>query len=168
MNPYFPFVEAGARFSPCGKYRYTLTRTWDAGRRLVFLMLNPSTATDEISDPTVTRCIRRARDLGYAGVEVLNLFALRSPYPAALYKADDPIGPDNDHWICHIIEVAGGPVVLAWGQHGNYRNRARDVLQLAQVAGAEKLFLRLTKDGTPGHPLYIPAKTPLKPYKPRG
>jgi len=54
-----------AVYSDCEKYRYALTRIWDENARKVsFVMLNPSTATEVQNDPTVERCERRARALG--------------------------------------------------------------------------------------------------------
>ncbi|MBT8413142.1 MAG: DUF1643 domain-containing protein, partial [Boseongicola sp.] len=62
-------TDSSAVYSPCEKYRYALTREWDArGRRLVFVMLNPSKATELANDPTVERCERRARQLGYGAM----------------------------------------------------------------------------------------------------
>ena len=53
-----------AIYSDCERYRYALTRTWDeSGKRALFVMLNPSTATEVQNDPTVERCERRARTL---------------------------------------------------------------------------------------------------------
>ena len=37
------------------------------GRPAVFIMLNPSTADESDNDPTVERCERRARSMGFAG-----------------------------------------------------------------------------------------------------
>ena len=51
-----------ALYSTCERYRYALTRIWDeAGGKVSFVMLNPSTATEVQNDPTVERCERRAR-----------------------------------------------------------------------------------------------------------
>ena len=47
--------------SPDGRYRYALTRDWAPGQKVLFVMLNPSTATEVQNDPTVERCERRAR-----------------------------------------------------------------------------------------------------------
>ena len=50
-----------AIYSDCENYRYTLTRTWgDIGKHALFIMLNPSKATEIQNDPTVERCERRA------------------------------------------------------------------------------------------------------------
>src|ERR1051326_5628436 len=94
-----------ALFSPCGLFRYRLWRHWTPGMPpLVFVMLNPSTADAEKNDPTVERCERRAKAGGFGGGEVVNLFALRSTDPKALYSAADPIGPENDK----VIATAAG------------------------------------------------------------
>ena len=64
-----------AQYSDCERYRYALTRTWDAkGKRVLFVMLNPSQATEVQNDPTVERCERRARALGFGAFQVTNIF----------------------------------------------------------------------------------------------
>ena len=66
-----------AVYSPCERYRYTLTRTWDgSGRKVAFVMLNPSTATEVQNDPTVERCERRARALGFSIEDCRTLLGL--------------------------------------------------------------------------------------------
>ena len=35
-----------AVYSDCERYRYLLTRTWGQGPKALFVMLNPSTATE--------------------------------------------------------------------------------------------------------------------------
>ena len=66
-----------AVYSDCERYRYSLTRIWNpAGPKVLFVMLNPSTATEVQNDPTVERCERRARALGFGGFRVTNIFAL--------------------------------------------------------------------------------------------
>ena len=59
------YLEATAHISTCGQFRYRLTRRWAAGPRIAFIGLNPSIANAEILDPTVTRCVRRARAMGF-------------------------------------------------------------------------------------------------------
>ena len=59
-------------------------------------MLNPSRADEERNDATIRRCIGFAGDWDFGILEVVNLFALMSTDPAALLKAKDPVGPDND------------------------------------------------------------------------
>ena len=96
MQTLFENVRSDAVFSPCQRFRYTLMREWSDGPKLMFEMCNPSKATAEISDPTVTRCIGHAKRLGFGGLWVGNIFALRSTDPDLLYEVEDPIGPENE------------------------------------------------------------------------
>ncbi|MBF9029582.1 DUF1643 domain-containing protein [Rhodobacterales bacterium HKCCE3408] len=144
-----------AVYSPCERYRYTLTRTWDpAGKRALFIMLNPSTATEIQNDPTVERCERRARTLGFGAFRVLNIFAWRDTDPKLMRAAEDPVGPANDAAILESLDWAD-QVICAWGTHGAHLNRGPEVERLLRAAGAELWHLGLTKDGHPKHPLYI-------------
>ena len=71
-----------AIYSDCRSYRYSLTRVWEAeGRKVNFVMLNPSTATEVQNDPTVERCEQRARALGFGAFCVTNIFAWRDTDP---------------------------------------------------------------------------------------
>ena len=151
------YCKKGAVFSPCGVYRYRLWRKWNDLPPAVFIMLNPSTANEVKNDPTVERCERRARDMGFGGVCVANIFALRSTDPAALYQHADPVGPDNDAAIIKSVAEAG-IVVCAWGGHGNLNDRGAAVLALLREAGVVPHYLKLNNDGTPAHPLYVAYK----------
>lgn len=149
------FEDTGATFSPCRRYRYRLWRIWDeSARKAVFVMLNPSTADEVENDPTVERCERRAREMGFGGLVVVNLFALRSTDPEALYGHPDPVGPDNDIVIIRAAQAAG-IVICAWGGHGKLNGRDEHVKQMLRRIGAPLHYLKLNKDGSPGHPLYI-------------
>ena len=86
-----------AVYSDCEAYRYELTRQWDAtGQKALFVLLNPSTATEFQNDPTVERCERRARALGFGAFRVINIFAYRATDPKVMRKVADPVGPEND------------------------------------------------------------------------
>ena len=88
---------SSAVYSPCEAYRYALTRRWDdGGQRVLFVMLNPSKATELQNDPTVERCERRARTLGFGAFQVVNIFAWRDTDPFVMRKAAQPVGPQND------------------------------------------------------------------------
>lgn len=148
------FEQSGAVFSDCRQYRYLLWRYWSDAPKATFIMLNPSTADEVENDPTVERCERRARAMGYGGLRVANIFALRSTDPKALYTHDSPIGQYNDAAI--IESVAGaGLVVCGWGRHGNLVGRGSYVLWLLRRSGITPHYLKLNKDGTPKHPLYV-------------
>lgn len=148
---------AGAIFSDCERYRYRLWRVWDEGKpRLCFVMLNPSTATHEVLDPTVSRCKTRAETLGYGGLEVVNIFALRSTDPRALYEVADPVGPGN---IDAIVDAAKSCAITicAWGTHGAFLRAGYLIKKLIRCHVPEKIhYLKLNADGSPAHPLYLP------------
>ena len=143
-----------AVYSPCERYRYALTRVWGTGPRVLFVMLNPSTATEVQNDPTVERCERRARALGYGGFRVCNIFAWRDTDPRAMRAAADPVGPANDAAIRDGALWADA-VVCAWGTHGAHLDRGRQVETLLRATGRTLTHLGLSKDGHPKHPLYI-------------
>lgn len=70
-------MKTGAVISGCKTYRYSLWREWDHQKpRLGWIMLNPSIADAETDDPTIRRCVERARALDCGGIEVRNLWQL--------------------------------------------------------------------------------------------
>jgi hypothetical protein len=150
-----------ALFSADERHRYLLTRQFPGGTTgpgPLFLMLNPSTATHEVSDPTVTRCAGFACRWGYGSFSVANLFSLRSTDPRALYRDGLAEGdPENLYQIT--LAALDAPLVLcAWGTHGALRGRSAFVRSRLDVAGVgPKLhYLALTNGGEPKHPLYLP------------
>ena len=144
-----------AVYSNCENYRYALTRVWDdTGGRVLFVMLNPSTATEAQNDPTVERCERRARALGFGAFRVCNIFAWRETDPAKMRRAAEPVGPENDAAIAAGCEWADR-IVCAWGVHGAHLDRGPAVERLMRATGRSLHHLGLTKDGHPRHPLYI-------------
>ncbi len=144
-----------AVYSDCECYRYSLSRVWDpAGRKALFVMLNPSTATEVQNDPTVERCERRARALGFGAFTVTNIFAWRDTDPRKMRAAVDPVGPENDAAILQATREAD-QIVAAWGTHGAHLGRGAAVEALLRGTGLPVHHLGLTKDGHPKHPLYI-------------
>jgi hypothetical protein len=144
-----------AVYSDCETYRYSLTRVWDdAGERALFIMLNPSTATEVQNDPTVERCERRARALGFGAFRVLNIFAFRATDPRVMRAAPDPVGPENDAAIRDSLPWADR-IICAWGTHGAHLSRGPAVEALLRREGVALSHLGLSKGGHPKHPLYI-------------
>jgi hypothetical protein len=144
-----------AIYSDCEQYRYTLTRVWKfEASRLVFVMLNPSTATEVQNDPTVERCERRARTLGFGSLQVTNIFAWRDTDPKKMRTAKDPIGPDNDKTIMEACSW-GDQIIAAWGTHGAHLNRGVQVKQILRSSDKPVFHLGISKGGHPKHPLYI-------------
>ncbi len=157
-----------AVYSDCERYRYALTREWDRqGGRVMFVMLNPSTATEVQNDPTVERCERRARALGYGAFRVTNIFAFRATDPRVMRRAADPVGPDNDSAILEGARWADR-VICAWGTHGAHLDRGPAVEALLREAGVALFHLGLSKAGHPKHPLYIGYAVQPQPWEGAG
>lgn len=153
-------VWSQAEYSACGKYRYFLTRKIDDTKKpLCFIMLNPSTATEEQNDPTVERCQRRALSAGYGGIIILNLFAYRATDPKDMKVQADPVGPHNDRFIdeaLHDSKYGILDIVCGWGCHGTHMDREKAVLEMFAKYQIQPKALEWTKAGHPKHPLYIP------------
>ena len=156
--------ESGAEFSDDRVYRYVLWRKWNKEKpKVVFIGLNPSTADEEINDPTITRCENFALKWKFGGLFMLNIFAFRATDPRRMKAALDPVGPGNDDWIIKVVEKAG-PIVLAWGNNGDYMNRGKAVIELLHEFDLYYLG-DLTKGGHPRHPLYLKADLEPKLFK---
>lgn len=136
------------------EYRYSLKREWFGGKgKMVFIMLNPSTADEKVDDPTVRRCMNRAMSDGYGCCEIVNLFAIRGTDPKVLKQVDDPVGPENDKHIERAVKSAKA-VVIAWGNHGQFLDRNCRVLEILSEHMAFCYCYGLTGAGEPKHPLY--------------
>lgn len=148
------FAGSRAEISECGLYRYGLWRKWSDGPQVLFVMLNPSTADANQDDPTIRRCISFAKSWEFGSLAVGNLFAYRSTDPGFLKTVADPVGPMNDYWLLR-IRSESSLCVAAWGNHGNIGNRSRFARDLLTRNG-QIHALRMTRQGEPEHPLYIP------------
>lgn len=155
---------SNAYFSPCRTWRYLLHRVWSLDHQLLLVVgLNPSTADEVQSDPTVTRCINQAKRWGYGGLIMMNAFAVVGTDPRVLKKVNDPVGPENDYWLRVMSQdVNVGRILLAWGNHGLKFDRQKKVLSVLDCAKEELKCYGYTKTGAPRHPLYLKQDTPLR------
>ena len=145
------FIYKNATFSSCRKYRYSLSRVWDKKKKYVlFIGLNPSTANEEADDPTIRRCVNYAKDWGYGGFMMVNLFAYRTTLPSNLKKVKYPVGSENDKYIVTLSKKAD-ITVAAWGNNGDFYSRDKEVLSLVPSL----MCLKINKSGQPAHPLYL-------------
>jgi hypothetical protein len=140
-------------------YRYQLRRTWDETKlpHAMFIMMNPSKADLKEDDRSVAKCYRFAKKWGgYGGIYVGNAFAYRATDKKRLRGIANPVGPDNDK---HLIEMAklAEIVIFAYGQpgHRKLKDRGRLLAKTLIDKGVKPYVLKLSKDGTPCHPLYL-------------
>lgn len=184
------YINAGARISQCGLFRYSLWREWRGthdrknwrwfgtkdGRgeewgepkSCLFVMLNPSTADGEKDDPTIRRCVGFARLWKFERLEVVNLFAYRATKPrdvlARQNAREEIIGLHNSE----VMDVAArdaGLIVCAWGANATAFDPTRDHVETVRGWLRDKPMhaLGFTKDGQPRHPLYAPLDATLVP-----
>lgn len=166
-------VTTSAKISDCKKYRYILTRVWDASLPpLVVVGLNPSTADETRDDATIRRCVSFARREGMGQLWMMNLFAYRATKPSDMKAAEDPIGPENDIELSFVLSKLKhdprGKIVFAWGNHGYYDRRDEQVISLVEkVLGAGiALTFGMTGVKQPKHPLFLAADAELVPFVP--
>ena len=153
--------------SECGKYRYTLhrqiTQLVRQVRPMLFIMLNPSTADADKDDPTIRRCIKFADRELCTSLTVVNLYAFRATNPKELLYVNDPIGPENDSYLCDQIQEhrLNGIIIAAWGANPLVQNRG---FSLNHHEGPFQC-LGETKHGYPRHPLYVKSNQKLEQWK---
>ena len=148
-------METRAVISDCNKYRYELHREWDEDKKKVlFIMLNPSTADIHNNDLTTIRCMNFAKKWGYGGIMIGNIYPFRAKRPKHLrqwmkmrFKEDYPeIDRYNKD---HVYEMAEQTdlIVCAWGC--NHPGIPKWIDNLGDL-----FYLELCKDNiTPKHPL---------------
>lgn len=152
------------------RYRYLLR--WPTGvqnnRICLFALANPSTATPDKLDPTLTRCASFARDWDYGWMHVVNARAWRCTDPKDLPKDPEAIGESggyiNDVAVARDSEEAD-LVVCGWGRLAG-PERAKRMLEILHRFGPPPQALRINRDGTPSHPLYLPRDLQPIPYRP--
>lgn len=159
-----------AELSPCGTYRYSLTRDWGGFTQhgCLFVLLNPSTADATKDDPTVRKCVGFARRWNFGGMAIVNLFAYRSTDPRALVIARDAAknitGPGNADAIKRFASCAQR-IVFGWGRAlpKELRGHVQNVVEIIEAAAfARPRCLGFTQDGQPRHPLMLAYDTPLE------
>lgn len=167
---FFPSTSelGGASLSSCGRYRYHLWRAvGPEPTRVVFVMLNPSTADAMTDDPTIRKCVGFSRRWGYGYLDVVNLFAWRATNPKMLATVEDPIGPENGLYQFSVMRCAS-LVVCAWGSDKFARQQAVAFRRHLSGIDAPVKALRISDGGAPWHPLYVPYDVTLQPYPSRG
>lgn len=147
------------RYSLERRFTYLRPRLPAIWRSVLFVGLNPSTATAEQDDPTIRREAGFARDWGFERYLKGNVYALRSTDPKALYSAVDPVGPRNRATLKALMDRAD-LIVAAWGAN-KLHPAAVEIAQMI-LADPRTRCLGVTKGGAPKHPLYLSKSTPLQ------
>lgn len=141
-------IKKNAIISSDGKYRYQLSRIWDEEKsKVLFIMLNPSTADADVDDQTIRRVINFAKSWGYGGLFVGNLYAYRSTEPKDLRFTNNPIGEDNIQHVKNLIGLSER-VIYAWG------NNQKEPDWLCNLVKTP-YCIDISKNGIPKHPMLL-------------
>jgi len=147
-------ITRTAKFSDCMAYRYELLVRWKAfGPIMTWLMMNPSTATEMKDDPTIKLVTKRAKNLGYSGIRILNVFAFRATKPEDMMMQLDPVGPKNNETIISALEK-DKEVYCAWGNPGAHLGRDEEIRKMLAANNIKMKCIKINKTGQPVHPLF--------------
>ncbi len=161
------YLDATARI--VGPHRYTLQRRWSGlgivEPRIVWVMLNPSTADGADDDPTVRKVVGFSKRWGYGSALIVNLSAYRATDPRELGR--DHVGPGIENAETVWRALLGSPVVAAWGDGIRHlRTSAALALVLHMARRGSVDCLGRTRAGNPRHPARIAYETPLERWTP--
>tara|TARA_B100000686_G_C16802696_1_gene987323 strand:+ start:3537 stop:3995 length:459 start_codon:yes stop_codon:yes gene_type:complete len=140
------------------KYRYSLTRIWDdSQKKILFIMLNPSSADSQNDDPTIRRLISFTKKWGFGGFWVCNLYPYRTSSIKELYKSLSSMQNKNKIQIKnHILKT--NLIVYAWGNTEKEPNWLKKNVK-------KPFCIDKNINGSPKHPLYISSNKKLIYYR---
>ena len=148
-------MKKKAIISNSGLYRYELHREWDKKKgKVLFIMLNPSTACGVTDDLTTRRCVNFAKKWGYGGIMIGNIYPFRAKRPKDLRKWTNNCGKEEYKALFENMDcvkdmaVDAEIIVCAWGcNHPGIPDWIDEL-------DSPVYCLELCKDGiTPKHPL---------------
>jgi len=164
-----PGVKGDATFSADGKYRQ-LMRRWSGDsfpdRYVLFIGMNPSTADATVNDPTCAREWTFANREGYTAMVKANVGDYRATDPKMLLAPG--VVAVSDANIPAIRKAAAGAdfVVLCHGKLNKALAPAgRELVAALRADGVDLWCFGTNADGSPKHPLYLRADTPLRRFE---
>ena len=164
-------VNGDAVFSDDGRHR-PLMRRWlgDAfpDRYLMFIGMNPSTADATVNDPTCAREWTFTQREGFAAMVKANVGDYRATHPKMLLE--DGVIASSPANLPAIREQAKGAarVILCHGKLNKALVPAgKALVEALSEDGIDLWCFGTNGDGSPKHPLYLRADTPLVPWRPK-
>ncbi|MFA9204902.1 MAG: DUF1643 domain-containing protein [Bacteroidia bacterium] len=157
-------VSTAVYGGPDDCYRYRLE--WMVAgqvalRPIMWLLMNPSVASEHGADRTMLKCWKFSNAWGFNRMLVGNAAAYRATDSRRLAEASDPVGSANPE---HLLAMAAeaGMVVVGHGQPAAKRSKLHGprAVKLLRDAGHKLHVLRLSSGPggheMPWHPLYLP------------
>lgn len=147
----------GATISEDGRYRMHLVRAMRVpipeARVVAFVLNNPSKADAAVNDATVRKLWAYTCAWGYTCLAVLNTNPFRSTDPAHGHIPEETTMECNDAWLQDTMRRAHA-VVCGWGNDADPELARRAVSVMHSLGPL--YALKINKNGTPAHPLYLP------------
>jgi hypothetical protein len=158
-------VRGDVVISPDGRHRQVMRR-WLGDTfpdlYIVFIGMNPSTADATVDDPTCAREWTFARREGFSAMVKCNVGDYRATDPKGLLLPGvEAVSPAN---LPAIRQAAAGAakVVLCHGKLNKALAPAgRELVETLRSDGIDLWCFGTNADGSPKHPLYLRADTPL-------
>lgn len=162
-------VRGDAIMSEDGRYRQRMRRWLGEtfpDQYIVFIGMNPSTADATVDDPTCAREWNFARREGFTGMVKCNVGDYRATHPKMLVQPGvEAVSPANLPTIREAARGAGR-VVLCHGKLNKALAPAgREIVAALHAEGIDLWCFGTNADGSPKHPLYLRADTPLVPFQ---
>lgn len=158
-------VRGDVVMSADGRYRQ-LMRRWLGeafpDRYILFIGMNPSTADASVDDPTCAREWTFARREGFSAMVKCNVGDYRATHPKMLVEPGIvAVSPANIPTIRQAARGAG-LVVLCHGKLNRaLASAGREIVETLRADGLDLWCFGVNADGSPKHPLYLRADTPL-------
>lgn len=165
-----PGVNGDATFSADGRYRQ-LMRRWLGPqfpeRYILFIGMNPSTADASVNDPTCAREWTFARREGFVAMVKANVGDYRATDPKMLLAPGVVASSAENLPAIRQAAAGAGMVVLCHGKLNKALAPAgRALVEALRADGMTLWSFGTNGDGSPKHPLYLRADTPLQPFEP--
>lgn len=150
------------------KYRFNLTRTINTDPlQVMFIGVNPSTATHTEDDQTTTKLIEFAKRWGYGRYVLFNVYPYRAAHIQDLAIYQNEQASRNRALIAKSLNRSM-LVVPMWGRlskiPGHLTHEIPRIENLISSSGIECRCFGTNKDGTPKHPLMLPYNTQMEDY----
>lgn len=159
------FIDVGASFNEARSHRQELGRLWDKGKpKLIAICMNPSTADETNSDNTVSTLEKRAKNMGYGSLTMLNILDVVETDSRRLKEMSpaERCTPENKKFLKCALDAAEkgeADIFCGWGGAGQ---KFGEVKWLLCEAGSRNITLFCfwkNNDGSPKHPRSVPLET---------
>lgn len=163
-----PGVNGDALFSADGRHRPRMRRwigTHFPDRYMMFIGMNPSTADAEVDDPTCAREWQFARREGFAAIVKTNVGDFRATNPKDLLAPGLVVSSPQNLPTIRAAAAGAEKVVVCHGKLNKpLALAAAEIMAALRQDGVPLWCFGTNADGSPKHPLYLRADTPIVPY----